>query len=167
MSQTNKSKYPPADQLALLREEIGARARSQADELEGLDRKGTTTLAANGVVLGLVLNNVEDFHGVTGWSPVFFNVALGVLAVGLVLGVAQLWPRGFRVVPKPRQFLDRYYGKNSSYTTAKLLSTNLLAFERNEGLSKQKGWLLKGQMITLAGGGTLLVLAYLVKELLP
>lgn len=164
---TKKSKYPPPDQLALLREEIGARVRSQADELEGLDRKGTTTLAANGVVLGLILNNVEDFRGVLGWSPVFFNVALGVLAVGLVVGVAQLWPRGFRVVPKPRQFLDRYYAKDAAYTTAKLLSTNLLAFEKNEGLSKQKGWLLKGQMFTLAAGGTLLVLAYLVKELLP
>lgn len=158
--------YPDAEHLRLLREELAGRSRLQAEEFDGLDRKGTTTLAANGVVLGLVLSNVENFTGVAGWSPVLFNLALILLAIGLVLGTLELWPRAFHVVPRPRQFVTKYYAKEVDETMAMLLSTNLRAFERNEGLARQKGRLLRGQMLLLAIGGSLLVTSYLVKELL-
>lgn len=158
--------YPPDDQLTLVREELAGLAELQSGEVEGLDRKGTTILAANGVVLGLVLSNVEDFHDVAGWAPVFFNVALVGLAVGLLLGVWQLWPRKFKVVPEPKPFVKGYYAKPWNETMANLISAHLKAFGINKALSAQKSRLLKGQMVMLAGGGVLLVAAYLTNELL-
>lgn len=57
---------PWEPQRRLLLGQIEGRLRVQFDELDGLDRKATTVLAATGVTLGLVVNNTTHFAAARG-----------------------------------------------------------------------------------------------------
>src|SRR5688572_13156410 len=86
---------PPLDrtleQRRLLLEQVEGRLDVQFDELDGLDRKATTVLAATGVTLGLVINNASDFASSPCPVPWVFYGALVVLAIGLIAGVVAMW----------------------------------------------------------------------------
>ena len=81
---------PWEPQRRLLLEQVEGRLRVQFDELDGLDRKATTILAATGVTLGLVVNNTDDFAKAKDPVPFLFYAALVVLAAGLIAGVSEV-----------------------------------------------------------------------------
>lgn len=108
--------YPPPEQLELLAAELEGRAEAQSAEVEGLDRKASTALAATGVVLGLVLNSVSQFRD-AAWQPrSLFLGALVALAAGLVSGVGAIWPRRVKIVSAPRRLIEGYYAKSRANT---------------------------------------------------
>jgi hypothetical protein len=155
---------PPREQLELIDAELRGRAEAQSAEVEGLDRKASTTLAACGVVLGLVLTNACQFHDAAWAARSLFLGALVALAVGLVAGVGAIWPRRAKIVPAPRRLIEGYYTKSRPDTLAVLISTRLRAFEDNKNVSRSKVLWLRAQMILLACGGIALVLAFAMKE---
>lgn len=157
--------YPDVKQLVLLNAEISRRSEAQFELVESFDRKGTTTLAGNGVLLGLTLNHADDFQGVMGWSPGMFFAALVLLGLGVFAGVAELWLRRWKVVPEPGEFAKLYYGKTREETLAQLISVRIEAFKINDPRLDRKANVLRIQMGLLAAGASLLVAAYLVKEL--
>jgi hypothetical protein len=155
---------PPREQLGLLNEELQGRATLQSSELEGLDRKASTMLAGTGVVLGLVVNNVDRFQAVAAAPRLVFFASLAVLAVGVVAGVIALWPRRVKVVPSPRGLVQGYYARDHDDTLANLVSIRLRALEENKNVSTGKVWALRAQMSLFAIGGIGLVLALGLKE---
>jgi hypothetical protein len=163
--------YPEVDHLKLLHDQLSERSAHQDDELEGLDRKASTMLASVGLVFGLILNNADHFSLAdlctcqTFWFPVAYYVALFVLAVGLLFGVWQLWPQNISVVPRPGRLIDGYYWKPTDETLAVLLSARVKALEQNEGLTRKKSLRLRVQMVSVGGGGLLLLAAYLLRQL--
>lgn len=152
------------DQLELLQGLLADREAGQSDELEGLDRKATTVLAANGVVLGLALNSSG---ALATSSALVYSVSIGsllALGIGLLAGLVTLWPVSRKIVPRPGRLVQGYYAKRKSETLAVLISTRLAAFESNEGLSRTKTLRLRLQMVLLAVGGVGLVVALFCKE---
>ncbi len=155
---------PAREQLVLLNDELQKRAALQSSELEGLDRKASTMLAGTGVVLGLVVNNVDRFQAVVAAPRWVFFGSLGVLAMGVVAGVIALWPRRVKVVPSPRGLIQGYYARDHDDTLANFVSVRLLALEENKNLSRGKVWPLRAQMSLFALAGIGLVLAIVLKE---
>lgn len=155
---------PPREQLTLLNEELKRRAELQSEEMEGLDRKGSTMLAGTGVVLGLVINNVDAFTTTLPGVRFLFLGALVVLTLALLAGVIVLWPRKAKVVPAPRRLVEGYYAQDHDDTLARLLSTRLAAAELNKNLTVGKVRALMWQMVLMAIGGVGLVLAFALKE---
>lgn len=160
---------PPRDrtleQRQLLLEQVDGRIAVQFDELDSLDRKATTVLAATGVVLGLVINNAGAFARSPSPVPWVFYGALVVLAVGLFAGVVALWPRDIRIVPEPRPFLDQHGTSLPEQILGELISTKALAFQMNVAVARTKGDRVRIQMVLLAVGGGLLVGAYVLERL--
>jgi hypothetical protein len=155
---------PPTEQLELLSSQIDGRLEAQADEAEGLDRKSATALAATGVTLGLVINNVDQFGLALSGPRNVFYISLVILAVALICGVGCIWPRQAKVVPAPRRLIEGYYAKSRDDTLAVLVSTRLRAFELNKNISRNKNDWLRWQMFTLAVGGAGLVAGFVGKE---
>ncbi len=155
---------PPREQLGLLNKELQGRAALQSSELEGLDRKASTMLAGTGVVLGLVVNNLDRFQAVSAPARLVFYPSLAVLAMGVVAGVIALWPRRVRVLPSPRGLEQGYYARDHDDTLANLVSIRLRALEENKNVSTGKFWALRAQMSLFAIGGIGLVLALGLKE---
>jgi hypothetical protein len=156
--------YPPREQLVLLNEELHGRAGLQSDELEGLDRKASTMLAGTGVVLAVVINNVNQFQLTGCEARDLFYGSLVSLSAALFAGVVALWPRQIRVIPSPRGLVERYYAKGYDETLANLVSSRLKAAELNKNISVGKVRALKFQMVLVALGGLSIVLAFLAKE---
>jgi hypothetical protein len=154
------------EQRRLLLEQVEGRLEVQLDELDGLDRKATTVLAATGVLLGLVINNAGDFATSPWPVPGVFYGALGVLAVALFAGVRTLWPIKVCAVPEPRPFLDQHASKQPVETIGELANTKADAFRKNVEFARIKGKQLRLQMSLLAVGGLLLVLAYALERLI-
>lgn len=163
---TDAAEYDPTrDQRHLLLEQVEGSLRVQSDEMDGLDRKVTTVLAATGVILGLVINNAEDFANSPPVVVVTFYAALVVLAAGVVAGVISLWPRRFGFVPEPRPFLDQHATRLPEFTLGELANTKADAFGDNTAVVKTKVNRLRAQMVLLAAGGALLVAAYVLERL--
>lgn len=156
---------PWEPQRRLLLEQVEGRLRVQFDELDGLDRKATTILAATGVTLGLVVNNTDDFAKAKDPVPFLFYAALVVLAAGLIAGVRALWPRDIEVVPDPGPFLEQHGTSLPMAVLGELVSTKALAFANNHGIARTKGNRVRVQMVLLAVGGLLLVGAYVLGRL--
>jgi hypothetical protein len=160
---------PPPDrtleQRRLLLEQVEGRIKIQFDELDGLDRKATTVLAATGVTLGLVINNAGHFVSSPRPVPLVFYEALVILAAGLIAGVLAMWPRNVEVVPEPKPFLEQHGTSLPEVTVGELVSTKALAFTRNHGIARRKGDRVRIQMVLLALGGSLLVGAYILERL--
>ena len=161
---------PPPDrtleQRSLLLEQVDARLTLQSDEMDGLDRKATTMLAATGVVLGLVINNADGFAASPCPVPWLFYGALVVLAVGLVAGVYSLWPQDWCVVPEPGPLIDKHKTLMPEFTIGELLTTKKEAFEHNVPVTQTKAHRIRIQMVLLALGGVLLVGAYVLERLI-
>lgn len=161
---------PPLDadygRRRLLLEQVDARLEVQSDEMDGLDRKATTVLAATGVVLGLVVNNAGDFAASECPVPYLFYGALVILAAGLVAGVTALWPRQFTVVPEPGPLLATHATSTPEEIMGELLTTKAEAFARNKPVILTKADRIRVQMVLLALGGGLLVAAYAVERLI-
>jgi|SRR5450759_553019 hypothetical protein len=152
-------------QRRFLLEQIESRLRVQFDELDGLDRKATTVLAATGVTLGLVINNAGSISNSPAQVGFLFYTALVVLAAGLVQGILALWPRRIQVVPDPGPFLEQHQTSPLEFIIGELVSTKALAFAINHPIPKLKGDRVRIQMVLLAIGGTLLVASYVVERL--
>jgi hypothetical protein len=152
------------EQRRLLLEQVEGRLKVQFDELDGLDRKATTVLAATGVTLGLVINNAGHFASSPIPVPWVFYGALVVLAAGLVAGVVTLWPRDVQVVPDPGPFLEQHQTSLAEPILAELISTKALAFAENHPIARTKGDRVRIQMVLLALGGALLVGAYILER---
>jgi hypothetical protein len=150
-------------QRRLLLEQIESRLRVQFDELDGLDRKATTVLAATGVTLGLVINNAGSLDNAPALVGFMFYSALVVLAAGLVQGILALWPRRIQVVPDPGPLLEQHQQSPLELIIGEVVSTKSLAFAINHPIARLKGDRVRIQMVLLAVGGTLLV-ASLVLE---
>jgi hypothetical protein len=155
---------PEADHLRLLLEQVDQRVRYQRDEWDGLDRKATTVLATTGVLFGLVVNNAEGLGDTPAPGPWCFLGALAMLVLALAAGVVALWPREFRVVPEPEPFVSAYAGKATDLTLGTLISTKAKYFGENRSPMKAKLWLLRGQVVLVAGAGVLLAVALVVRE---
>ena len=153
------------DQRRLLLEQVEGRLKVQFDELDGLDRKATTVLAATAVTLGLVINNTSHFASTPYPLPWVFYGALVVLAAGLIAGVAAMWPRDVAVVPDPGPFLEQHQSKLPEWTVGELVNTKALAFATNHPIARRKGARVRFQMALLALGGSLLVGSYLLERL--
>jgi hypothetical protein len=154
------------EQRRLLLEQVEGRLEVQLQELDGLDRKATTVLAATGVLLGLVINNAGDFATSPSPVPWVFYGALAVLAVALFAGVRTLWPIKISVVPEPRPFLDQHAAKRPEETMGELANTKAEAFRKNAVFTRTKGDQLRLQMVLLALGGSFLVGAYVLERLI-
>lgn len=153
------------EQRRLLLDQVESRLQVQFDELDGLDRKATTVLAATGVTLGLVINNAGSFASSPGAVPWAFYGALVVLAAGLIAGIAALWPRKVQVVPDPGPFLEQHQTSMPELILGELISTKALAFAENHPIARTKGDRVRVQMLLLAVGGSLLVGAYVLERL--
>ena len=156
---------PTLDQRQLLLEQVDGRLNIQFDELDGLDRKATTILAATGVLLGLVINNADNFATAPRFVSWVFYSALAVLAGGLAAGVLALWPREVQVVPDPKSFLEQHGESMPVDILGELISTKTLAFDINFKVARKKGVRVRIQMLLLASGGGLLVAAYITERL--
>jgi hypothetical protein len=152
-------------QRRLLLEQIESRLRVQLDELDGLDRKATTVLAATGVTLGLVVNNAGGVSSSPAWVSFLFYSALVVLSAGLVQGILALWPRRIQVVPDPGPLLEQHQTSPLELIIGELVSTKALAFAINHPIARLKGDRVRLQMVLLAVGGTLLVASLVVERL--
>jgi hypothetical protein len=153
------------EQWRLLLEQVEGRLKVQLEEVDGLDRKATTGLAATGVILGLVVNNVGSVTTAPDPVPLLFHGALVVLAAALVTGVFALWPRKLWVVPEPTPLLAQHAAGQPEHTVGELLSTKAAAYDLNVKLTDSKGDRVRFQMLLLAIGGGLLVGAYLLERL--
>lgn len=153
------------NQRRLLLEQVDGRLKVQSDEMDGLDRKATTVLAATGVVVGLIVNNTDHFATSPDLVSWVFYGALVVLAAGLVAGVRALWPRDFIVVPEPGPLLDAHATKAPEETMGELLTTKAEAFRLNVPVTKTKSNRIRVQMVLLALGGGLLVGAYVLERI--
>ncbi len=153
------------EQRRLLLEQVDARMRAQSDEWDGLDRKATTVLAANGVILGLVINNAGSFAASPPVVSLAFYASLAVLAIALVAGIRSLWPRAFAVVPEPQQFLDQHAKQSPEQTMGELASTKAKAFGDNKAAASTKVGRVRWQMALLALGAGLLVSAYIIERI--
>jgi hypothetical protein len=158
--------YPPRDQLVVMADEMRTRLGVQLAELDGLDAKATTVLAAAGVVLGLATGAAKDLATAVAPAPLLFYGALVVLGIDLVLGVWALWPRKAKVVPEPGPFVDGYYSKTADETMAALIVARRDAYEQNVSLTSDKGDRVRVQMVLLAVGGLALISAYLVQRIM-
>jgi hypothetical protein len=132
--------------------------------MEALDRKASTMLAGTGVVLALIVNNIDQFRSAACGPRYLYYGALMSLTAALVAGVFALWPRKAKVVPSPRGLVEGYYAREHDDTLASLVATRLRAAEVNKNLAKWKVRALEAQMVLLAVGGGALVLAFVVKE---
>ena len=158
MTSSPPAPLPSLDHLELLHGQIEGRIELQRTEWDGLERKGTTVLAATGVVLGLVVNNAETFRAFPAPAPTIFLAALGTLALGLLAGVVSLWPREFKVAPEPTQLLDKYAAESTEYTLGRVLTTKAGAFSENQDRVRPKLWAIRVQLLILAAAGCLLFL---------
>jgi hypothetical protein len=153
------------DQWRLLLEQVEGRLKVQLEEVDGLDRKATTGLAGTGVLLGLVVNNVDSAAKSPDPVPWVFYGALAVLALALVVGVSALWPRKLWVVPEPTPLLAQHASSQPERTVGELLSTKAAAYDLNVKITGAKGDRVRVQMVLLALGGGLLVVATLLERL--
>jgi hypothetical protein len=144
------------EQMQLLHDQIEGRSNVQHAEWDGLERKGTTVLAATGVVLGLAVNNAATFKAYPAPGPTLFLAALAALALGIGAGVVTLWPREFQVAPQPGPLLEGYTAQPTDYTLARLLRTKADAFGTNEATKRPKLWAIRAQLLLLAAAGGLL-----------
>lgn len=150
------------EHLQLLHDQIEGRLAVQHDEWDGLERKGTTVLAATGVVLGLVVNNAAAFKAYPAPAPTLFLAALAVLALGIAAGVVTLWPREFRVAPEPGPLLESYAAKASDYTLARVAKTKAEAFALNQSSVRPKLRAIRAQLLLLAAAGGMLFVVLLI-----
>jgi hypothetical protein len=149
---------PSPEHLRLLHDQIEARNGLQHDEWDGLERKGTTVLAATGVMLALVVNNAKSFEAYPAPAPTLFIGTLALLALGIGAGVVTLWPRDFKVAPEPAPLLEGYTAEATDYTLARVLRSKAAAFEVNESSKRPKLWAIRAQLLLLAAAGGLLFL---------
>lgn len=156
---------PDPEQVRLLNDLVESRLQLQTDELDSLDRKATTVLAGTGVLLGLVVNNVDAFaKSTSAGPPILFYGSLILLAAGLVAGLWTLWPRRIQVVPQPAALVDQYYARHPDDTLPEILSTRRKGWADNKPVVERKSRRLKLQIILLATGGVLLVAAYIMDK---
>ncbi len=151
-------------QLELLNEQITARLTRQLEEISALDNKATTILAANGVVLGLVISSLDVFASTGCAARLALYAALVVLATGLVAGVWMLWPVNWKLVPKPRPLVDGYRSQTRAKTLGALIAFRVRAYETNQPLQHKKQFRLRAQMLLLVASGVTVVAAYLLNE---
>lgn len=163
----NAPPLPSQEHLELLHEQIEARNGLQHAEWDGLERKATTVLAVTGVLLGLAVNNVKAFEAYPEPAPRLFLAALAALALGLLAGVAALWPRRFKVAPEPGPLLEGYVAEASDYTLARVLRTKADAFAENEGRVRPKLWAARVQLLCLAAAGGLLFIVLSIGKVNP
>jgi hypothetical protein len=155
---------PPHEQLDLLAKELDSRVKSESAEYEGLDRKATATLAATGVVFGLVINNADQFAASLSGPRNLYNASLVLLVLGLVAGVRSMWPRRAAIVPKPRNLIADYYKRQRDDTLAALIATRVEAFGLNANIADGKLKWLRFQMGLLCCGGIALVVAFIARD---
>ena len=156
---------PTAEQLDLLDSEIGRRLDYQMTELDGLDAKATTVLAATGVVFGLVGTGLQAFDTSSLPARATFYLALVLLVAGLAAGVRNLWPQRPMFVPEPGPFLSQYWAKSASETRAVLARTRAEAFRINVPFVEDKARWLRRQMIVLVIGAIGLAAAYIYRTM--
>ncbi len=96
----SEDQLPSRDLLELLDREVRGRLDYQLTEVDGLDTKATTVLAASGVFLGLVVTGTKAIVHPALVTTVTLDTALLVLTVCLFIGAYVIWPREVRVVPK-------------------------------------------------------------------
>lgn len=147
---------PPLEHLQLLHDQIEGRIALQHAEWDGLERKGTTVLAATGVVLALVVNNAKALEAYPAPAPSLFIVTLALLAAGIGAGVIALWPREFNVAPEPSPLLSGYTAHASDFTLATLIKTKAQAYDDNRSRKRPKLWAIRAQLLLLAAAGGLL-----------
>jgi hypothetical protein len=145
------------DHLTIMQNQLDSRLALQAEEWDGLDRKGTTIMGTTGVVLGLVVNNGKALQTLPDPAQLLFVGALAALVGGLVAGVFTLWPRGMTTVPDPER-LKAYVDKDTEYLVGTLISTKVDAYEANGDPMKWKLWAVRAQMLLLTFAAMLLFL---------
>jgi hypothetical protein len=156
--------YPPREQLTLLNQELVSRSRVQLDELDGLDRKASTFVAATGVVLGLVGNNANSFASSADLVRYAFLAAVLLFAFSLICGLFEFWPRRLLTVPDGQGLVDKYYALLPEPTLASLVSTRADALRNNDTACIEKFHWLRRQMLCFAIGSGLLVFAFVALE---
>jgi hypothetical protein len=159
---------PPGDRLEqwrMLLEQVEGRLKVQFDEVDGLDRKATTGVAATGVILGLVGNNVATAVTLPVAVTAIFYLALIVLAEALFMGVYALWPERLWAVPEPTPLLAQHAASTPQRTIGELLSTKAAAYDLNVRITRVKADRVRVQILWLAMGAGLLVLAFVVERL--
>jgi hypothetical protein len=152
---TGTPEPPTLAHLTLLLAQVDARLADQRSEWDGLDRKGTTVLAATGVLLGLVVNNAAAFRAYPAPAPDVYLASAAVLVLGLAAGVVNLVPRRFRAAPEPPHLLD-YAGQGSEHTVGTLLTTKAKAFKINADQVVWKVRAVRAQLALLVIAGGLL-----------
>jgi hypothetical protein len=156
---------PTLDQLDLLDHEVGRRLDYQMTELDGLDAKATTVLAATGVVFGLAGTGLQAFDTSSVVAVATVYLALVLLVAGLGAGVRNLWPQRPMIVPEPEPFLRQYWDKSTPETRTALAFTRAKAFTMNKPFVEAKARWLRVQMIVLVIGAICLAGAYIYRAM--
>jgi hypothetical protein len=155
---------PDRDQLELLLGQVDQRIQNQRDEWDGLDRKATTILATTGILLGLVINNVDDLSGTPTPGPSVFFLALVTLVAALGAGVIAMFPRRFGDAPDPQPFLDLYAARPTDETLASLASTKAGEHTKNTATVRLKVQAVRTQMVLVMAAGVLLAVLLVIVE---
>lgn len=156
---------PDPEQVRLLNELVQSRVQLQTEELDTLDRKATTVLAATSVLLGLVVNNIDRFANpaVLAAALAFYGSLIS-LALGLLAALWTLWPRRIQVVPHPSKLVEQYYSRHPDDTLPEILSTRTQGWKHNVPTVDRKSLGLKFQISLLAAGGVLLAAACILNK---
>lgn len=161
----SEDQLPSRELLGLLDREVRGRLDYQLTEVDGLDTKATTVLAASGVFLGLVVTGTKASVHPALVTTLTLDAALLVLTVCLFIGAYVIWPREVRVVPNPTELVTNYTGKSLEKTLADLIGTRKDAYVLNGPLLRKKSFWLKGQMLGLAFAGALIAVSLLTTQL--
>ncbi len=141
---------PPRDDrehLKLLYEELKAALDRQIQELEGLDQKIAILLAANGVMISLVV--VPEGAPRVGMVGVLLVVAAALLIVAWVVGAVALLPRRIKTAPEPSGLWPDYWDKTDVELLGDLCATIAYVFDKNGERSSQKLKLVYTQLALL------------------
>lgn len=149
--------YPPTAHLERLYREVKERLDTQRAEFDDLQRLVAIVLAAGGVLLGFAGTQFPTYRGD---HPKFwlFVAAVIVLALGIVVGGAALWPRRVKITPEPARLIDDYVSTATNIMIYDLIQAGREAYEQNAagGAATWRSRFVRLQLVGLAAGAVLL-----------
>jgi hypothetical protein len=151
--------YPPSAHLDRIYTEIKNRLDLQRTELDDLQRIVAIVLAANGVVLGFAGSQFPFGPSRAVYTIVIFVVAVGLLALDILVGVWALWPKQvIKAMVEPPALVDDYVDSATNEMLFDLIAAANAAYQGNEsiGIRKRRSRLVRTQLLLLGIGALVL-----------
>jgi len=144
----------------------------QFGQIDGLDTKASTLLAAAGLVLSVLISGQAlSLFFLDGMSIrltykmvdyVLLASASLFILISLVLGVMALHVRRYKLTPHPRLMRTKYLDWPEDKTKLQILDNLVTDYEENAGTISKKATLLQYGFTLFAVGTALLVIIFVV-----